>query len=595
MKKRVCDIIMETVVQRGITDCFAVTGGGAMYLDNALFHCKELNKVFNHHEQACAMAAEAYTKYSDRMALVCVTSGPGGTNTLTGVMGAWVESIPMLVISGQVRYAISVPQSGLNLRYRGTQEFNIVDTVHTMTKYAKMVVEPADIRMEVNRAIDIALSGRRGPVWLDIPMDVQSALIDEGELIPDQPYHEQYGIKETVIEEITDAIRSAARPVLLLGRGVSAGGARWMLRDMLGLFKIPILSSSSTADIVYHECPYYFGSTGSFGPRAGNFIIQNADLILGIGCSFGFSTTGFAQECFAPKAKIIAVDVSQDEMKKPGLHIDQFIHCDAALFLHLWKKSELKVVASEKWLNYCNRTYKRFSPFEAAFDKQPDERVCAYVFWSKYYKHAAKDNICVLGNNTAIIGALQTGVDTPRQRIIGNKNCGSMGYDIPAAVGTAVASDREVVLVTGDGSFMMNLQELQTIVHYGLKVKIILFENGGYNAIRQTAKNFFNGELIGCTPETGVSFPDFQKVAETFHFGYIKCEKNSDVDDALEEFFQVRGNVILEINELLDDPVIPKLMSRTLSDGSMATPALQDMAPFIDRKEYDDYMEISGK
>ena len=593
MKKRVCDIIMETIVSRGITDCFAVTGGGAMYLDNALYRNKELHKVFNHHEQACAMAAEAYARYSDKMALVCVTSGPGGTNTLTGVMGAWVESIPMIIISGQVRYAISVPQSGLNLRYRGTQEFNIVDTVKTMTKYAKMVINPLDIRMEVNKAIDIAMSGRRGPVWLDIPMDVQSAVVDEDELTPDVVIEENYVVAEAVVRDIIAELIKAKRPVILVGRGVNAGGARDLLRDALRLIKVPVLSSSSTADALYYEIENYFGSTGSFGPRTGNFIIQNADYILSIGCSLGFSSTGFAQEYFATKAKIVAVDVEPDEMKKPGIHIDKFIHSDANSFFSVLMNCNQLITAQEEWLDYCKKVKDRFSPFEAAFDKKPDERVCSYVFWSKYYKYAKQDTITVLGNNTAIIGALQTGVQTKDQRVIGNKNCGSMGYDVPAAVGAAVASGKEVVLVTGDGSFMMNLQELQTIIHYNLNIKIILFENEGYNAIRQTSKNFFNGEMIGCTPATGVSFPSFEKIAKAFGFDYQKCEKNAKVEEALSKLFSAPGPVILEISELLDDPVVPKVMSRPLPDGTLATPALQDMAPFIDKDEYDSLMRIS--
>ena len=595
MKKRVCDVIMETVVSRGIIDCFAVTGGGAMYLDNALYRNKELHKMFNHHEQACAMAAEAYARYSDKMALVCVTSGPGGTNTLTGVMGAWVDSIPMLIISGQVRYAISVPESGLNLRYRGTQEFNIVDTVKTMTKYAKMVINPLDIKMEINKAIDIAMSGRRGPVWLDIPMDVQSAVIEEEELTPNEFYREEYSVEDSLVADLVNQINKAKRPVILVGRGINAGGARDIFRESLGLIDVPILSSSSTADVLYSGIDNYFGSTGSFGPRTGNFIIQNADFILSIGCSLGFSSTGFAQEYFANKAKIVSVDVEPDEMKKPGIKVDQFIHSDAETFFEMLIKNKVKLIASEDWMDYCRKVQERFSPFEAAENKKDDERVCSYVFWSKYYKHAKEDTITVLGNNTAIIGALQTGVKFENQRVIGNKNCGSMGYDIPAAIGAAVASLKEVILVTGDGSFMMNLQELQTIMHYGLKIKIVLFENGGYNAIRQTSKNFFNNELIGCTPESGVSFPSFESLAITFGYEYYKCEKNADVDDALDLLFKSNKPMIMEISELYDDPVVPKVMSRTLPDGTLATPALQDMAPFIDKEEYDELMSISNE
>ena len=326
---------------------------------------------------------------------------------------------------------------------------------------------------------------------------------------------------------------------------------------------------------------------------AGNFIIQNADLILSIGCSLGFSTTGFAQEHFATNAKIIAVDVEPDEMKKPGLKISKFIQCDALTFLEKLRGKIGNVTVEKKWINYCEKVKSRFSPVEAAFNKKDDDRVCSYVFWSKFYKYAKKDSIVVLGNNTAIIGGLQVGTQKQGQRIIGNKNCGSMGYDIPAAIGAAVASNKEIVLITGDGSFMMNLQELQTIKHYRLNIKIILFENNGYNAIRQTSKNFFNGEMIGCTPETGISFPSFKAIASDFGFEYQSCICNGDVDSVLKQFFSSKNSILLEVNELLDDPIIPKVMSRPLLDGTLLTPGLQDMAPFIDKTELDDLMSIS--
>lgn len=584
---------MEALISRGIRTCFAVTGGGAMYLDNALFKCKEMNKLFNHHEQACAMAAEGYYKASGKMALVCVTSGPGGTNTLTGVMGAWVDSIPMIVVSGQVRYEISVPKSGLKLRYRGTQEFNIVDTVKTMTKYAKMVINPLDIRMEINKAIDIALSGRRGPVWLDIPMDVQSAIVDTDDLTSCRDFQEAHSISKECLEDIIEQLKKAKRPVILAGRGISTSSATNDFRKMVDILCVPALTSSSGAGILYHEDKYYYGSSGSFGPRAGNFIIQNADFILSIGCSLSFSSTGFAQQYFAPQAVIYAVDVERDELRKPGLHINKAIISDVNHFIKQIVQVSERIDVPAKWLEYCKLVKNRFPPFEAAFDKNDNERVCSYVFWSKYYKYAKDDTITVLGNNTAIIGGLQTGTYKKDQMIIGNKNCGSMGYDVPAAIGAAVGSSREVILVTGDGSFMMNLQELQTIKHYGLNIKIVLFENNGYNAIRQTHKNFFNGELIGCTPETGVSFPSFEKVSEAFGFVYQKCETNGQIDDALSTFFSTNDNVVLEISELLDDPIVPKVMSRPLPDGTLATPALQDMAPFIDKNEYDELMKIS--
>lgn len=588
MKKRVADIILDTLVERGITDCFAVVGGGAMFLDNALLHCEEMQKYFNHHEQACAMAAEAYARASGRMALVCVTSGPGGTNTLTGVMGAWVDSIPMIIISGQVRYAISVPKSGLRLRTRGVQEFDITNTVKTMTKYSKIVIDPLDIRMEINKAIDIALSGRRGPVWLDIPQDVQSAIIDVDDLTDNVAIDKQNNSIDA--EYIFEKIASAKRPVFLVGGGIVSTCQRDKFRQLSEHWQIPVVSSFNGTDVLYRQNSLSFGPIGPCGQRSANIIIQNSDLIISLGCCLGFSTTGFAQDNFAPHAKIICIDIDEEEMKKPGLVYDRQFVCDLKTALDSLLSYPCSIKAREEWIGYCKDVKNRFSPFEASLGRHPNERVCSYVFWKKYFDVMDDNSILVLGNNSAITSVLQIGNEKKGQHVFANHNCGSMGYDIPASIGMSVALKTEINLATGDGSFMMNLQELQTIKHHNLPIKIMLFENQGYNAIRQTSKNFFNGELIGCTPETGVSFPSFEDIAKTFGFSYIKCETNEEVEKCLTKLKSSIGPTIMEISQLLDDPVNPKVMSRTDENGKMLSPALQDMYPFIDEKELKELM-----
>lgn len=589
MKRRVADIIMDCLVENGVTDCFAVVGGGAMFLDNALLHCEKITKYFNHHEQACAMAAEGYARSSSRMPLVCVTSGPGGTNTLTGVMGAWVDSIPMLIISGQVRYAISVPKSGLKLRTRGVQEFDIVNTVKTMTKYSKLVINPLDIKMEVSKAIEIARSGRQGPVWLDIPQDVQSATVEEDELTPveSQCVNEGDGFN---VHYVMDALQNAKRPIFLVGAGVAVTGARDMFRQLGKKIKVPVVASFAGSDVLYREHPLHMGTIGPVGQRGANFAVQNSDLIIAIGCSLGFSTTGFSQPDFAPGARIISIDIDTEEMKKPGLTYMKQFYCNLRDALAALLLEDVSYTALKEWLDYCARVKQRFTPYEAAVGKSPEERVCSYVFWESFYKKMPDDMLLVLGNNSAITSALQIGNMKKGQHILTNYDCGSMGYDIPAAIGVAVANKQQVFLATGDGSFMMNLQELQTIKHHRLPVKILLFENDGYNAIRQTSKNFFKGELIGCSPETGVSFPRFDDVACTFGFNYIKCSTNADVEDCLDRLLKAEGPTIMEISQLLDDPVMPKVMSRTDENGRMMSPALQDMYPFISKEELDALM-----
>ncbi len=591
MKKRVADIIMDLLVENGITDVFAVVGGGAMHLDNALALNDRIHPYFNHHEQACAMAAESYARLSGRLAAVCVTSGPGGTNTLTGVMGAWQDSLPLLVISGQVRYDTTIGATGLPLRYRGVQEFDIVNSIGNMTKYAVMVIDPLSIRRELLKAIQIALSGRRGPVWLDVPMNVQSAIVDTDDLYPAEESAVMLPVAdEREIEELMDLLTRAKRPCLLAGNGIPNSGTTAEFRKWAEITGIPVIAAAIAADVMYRDFGRFYGMSGSIGPRPGNFIVQNADVIVSLGCTLGYKMTGFAQEYFAPKAYIVAVDIDENEMKKPGVRIDRLIHTDLHLFFEKALRQARPIPVDPVWLDYCDRLKARFSPFEPGEGLDPADRVCSYYFWKQYERFEPDDSISILGNNTANSSKLQIGVRKAGQRIVANNNCGSMGADLPETVGAAVVSGRPVVCLTGDGSIMMNLQELQTIRHYRLPAKIVVFTNDGYAAIRQTSKNFFNGVLIGCTPESGVSFPDFAKVADTFGFPFRCCPDNASVEESLRWLFGTEGMAMLEVKQRFDDPVSPKVMSRMNADGTFSTPAMHDMAPFLSKEDLENLM-----
>lgn len=592
MKKRVADIIMDTLVEYGVTDCFAVVGGGAMHLDNALLVCDKMNKVFNHHEQACAMAAEAYARYSGKMAAVCVTSGPGATNTLTGVMGAWQDSIPMIVLSGQVRYAISVPQSGLDLRYRGIQEFQIIPTVKNMTKYAVMLTDPLAVKQELVKAIRIAMDGRRGPVWLDVPQDIQNARVEEDDLYLVEMFEsEMPELNLDEIKEILKSLQEAKRPCILAGSGIRSSHSFEAFLEFTEKMQIPVVGGAWVADNLYMDHPLYFGPSGNVGPRTGNFVLQNADVILALGNSLGFRQTGFNQEGFAPKAKIYMVDADANEAKKPGLRIEKLIHAELKGFFSVVNKMDILVSEHDEWMAYCNKLKSRFSPFEAVEGGvEESERISSYYFWKVFQKYEADDSVLALGNNTANTAKLQIGVKKKEQRTLTNYTCGSMGYDVPAALGAAVASGKRVFCVTGDGSVMMNLQELQTIVQYNLPVSLVVFSNDGYGAIRQTSKNFFNGAYIGCTPDSGVSFPSFQKVAETFGFKYICCKNNGELEDTVQKLINSNERVLLEVLQAFEDPVTPKVMSRLDENGNMQTPVLHDMYPFLDEKEMKELM-----
>lgn len=591
MKKRVADIIMDILCKNNIKDCFAVVGGGAMHLDNALAICNDINKYFNHHEQACAMAAEAYARLSGKIAAVCVTAGPGGTNTLTGVMGAWQDSLPLIVISGQVRYETSIEKSGLPLRYRGIQEFDIINSVKNMTKYAVMIKDPLSIKKELQKAIDVAMSGRRGPVWIDVPLDIQSAIVEEEELYPiDKDIVKLPSASNDDIEFIFNILENAKRPCILAGSGIRSSNTMQEFLKFIDKIGIPVIGGAWVADILYDEHPLYYGLSGNIGPRTGNFILQNADAIITLGNSLSFRQTGFNQEGFAPNAKIIMVDVDENEPKKPGLNIFKFIHSDLSLFFQKVLAFEYEIHINVKWKEYCDNLKTRFTPFESINNIIMEDRVSSYYFWKKFREIEPMDSILALGNNTGNSSKLQIGVQKVDQRTLTNYTCGSMGYDLPAAIGAAVAAKKNVICVTGDGSIMMNIQELQTIKQYELPIKVIIFSNEGYGAIRQTCKNFFNNTYIGCTEESGISFPEFKKVAETFGYSYICCNNNLEVEESLKLLFRMDERVILEVKQRFDDPVSPKVMSRLNVDGTFSTPALHDMAPFLSKAELESLM-----
>lgn len=591
MKRRVADIIVDILEENNITDCFLVVGGGAMHLDNALALNHNINKYCNHHEQACAMAADAYARVSGKMAAVCVTSGPGATNAITGVMGAYQDSLPMIVISGQVRYEVSSMQTGLPLRYRGIQEFDIITSVRNMTKYAVMITDPLSVRAEMEKAIRIALSGRRGPVWIDVPLDIQSTMVESDELYIDTcaETHKK-NIENSDLECMMELLQTAKRPCILGGTGIISADVRDEFITFVEKAGIPVISGGWCTDMLYTDHPLYFGLSGDIGSRTSNFIVQNADVILVLGNSLSFRQTGYAQDKFAVNAKIIWVDADENERKKPGMRAELFICADLHDFFDACKNLQMDISVPKKWLGYCNNLRTRFTPYESIETIDNEARVNSYYFWKVFEESAPDDAVIAMGNSRANAAKIQVGVKKAKQRAITNYLCGSMGFELPAAIGCAVALHREILCITGDGSIMMNLQELQTIIHNKLPVKVIVFSNEGYEAIRQTCKNFFQGTYLGCTEESGISFPDFQKVFKAFGFVCNCCENNDEVRDKLQWFLETKGHVFLEIKQQIDNPLIPKVMSRMREDGTFETPALHDMAPFLDKEELSELM-----
>lgn len=582
MKKRVADIIAEILIKHNITDLFSVVGGGAMFLNDAFGHNDKLHVIFNQHEQACTIAAEGYVRASGKMAAVCVTTGPGGINALNGVLGAFQDNYPMIVISGQVRYETTADSTGLPLRFMGEQEHNIVDTVKPLTKYAVMVKNVLDVRYEVEKAIYLAQEGRKGPCWVDVPLNIQGAVVEENDLREYVPEEKVYTWnKEVFLEEL----KKAKRPVILTGSAIRSTNYVDNFRRLAEKMGIPVLAATYNADLLTWDHPCYYGNFGVIGGRAGNFIVQNADLVIGMGCRMAYRQIGFNFEAFSPGSRRMVIDVDENELKKPTLRIDIPICADIRNIIDdLLEETDFHNDIKE-WLNYCNVLKSRFPVYLDKFNHS--ERVNPYYFTKNLYSVLQDDAVIVLGNSSIAGHVLQMGIQKAAQRVINNMNCGSMGYDLPAAIGAAQSLNKEITLITGDGSIMMNLQELMTAKHYDLPIKVFIFSNGGYRAIVRTQQNMFQGRFTGCTKQTGVEMPDFSKIAYAFDIPYFKISCHENLNSKLEEVYAVNGLVICEVLQDYDQAIEPRVMSRKLDDGTLVSPVIDDLFPFLDRNDYE--------
>jgi acetolactate synthase-1/2/3 large subunit len=585
MKRRISDIIADYLADRNITDVFCLVGGGAMFLNDAFGHNERITVTYNQHEQACSMAAEGYVRASGKPAVVCVTTGPGGTNAITGVLGAFQDNYPMLVISGQVRYPTCADSTGLSLRFMGEQEHNIVDTVKPLTKYAVMVKKPEDVLYEIEKALYLAEEGRKAPCWVDIPMDIQSREFETDDL-------RHFEIPKTKSEWDMSAfiseIKRAKRPVILTGSAIRSTGYVEKFRQLAAKLNIPVLAATYNADLFTNDDPAYYGNFGIIGGRVGNFIMQNADLVIAMGCRMTFRQIGFNYEQFSPNSKRIVFDVDENELKKPTLRIDMPICADIKTVIDdLIAADNFRFEDSQGWLDYCKMLRVKFPMYLDKFSEGKAGQVNPYYFVKQLKSHMKPDSVIVLGNSTIAAHILQLGIELPEQRIINNMNCGSMGYDLPAAIGAAVAVKKSVTLITGDGSIMLNIQELMTVKHYKLPIKIFISCNGGYRGIVRSQSNMFAGRYTGCTEDTGVEMPDFSKVAVAFDIPFVKISGYADLDAKLSEIYAMDGPVVVEWPQDPEQVIEPRVMNRKTEDGSIVSSDIDDMAPFLDRDVYE--------
>ena len=731
MKIKLAAYVAKLLVNHGITQCFSITGGGAMHLNDGFGHEPGLRTLYMHHEQACAIAAESYARIYNKPALLCVTTGPGGTNAITGVVGAWLDSIPMVVISGQVRYDNTARWSGVGIRSMGDQEFDITRSIDCMTKYSKMVLDPMSIRYEVEKCIWLCQTGRPGPCWLDIPVDIQGTFIEDTGLrgfdpekylqevqaeldridedeehahkaarskyansdmrdpllnisFRKQRYQSRPGHVDRnspVISEILDKITRSRRPVFYTGNGIRIAGAEDLFLKVADRLGIPVVVGWNATDIIPSDHPLKAGQPGGRGDRPGNFAVQNADFILSIGSRLSIRQVGYNFTTWAREAFTVVCDIDEEELKKPSVHIDVPIHADAWELLKAlderldelgigghggaFRNTEtLRRIGYENgcclfdggtgkdgrnWRQQCAYWMKKYDPFQPKFLEHGDEEATnVYAFLRMLSEKLAPGQVTVTGNGSPCVAGAQVYKIKDGSRFISQDAIASMGYDLPAAIGACVAchsvsgktypisyyggedhderlvEDKahaigeqetarmrnpewsgihehypayyqyDVICTTGDGSIMMNLQELQTIASHKMPIKIFLINNGGYHSIRQTQHNIFNGApLVGIGVDSfDLSFPEFERIADAFGIAYRRIEHNSEMETVITEALRFRGPLICEVIVSLDQPFEPGSAVKKHPDGSLSSPPLEDMKPFLPTEELKSQMFI---
>lgn len=598
MKIKVSNYISQFLVDHGIDTAFTVTGGGAMHLNDAFGHQDGMHCVYNHHEQACAIAAESYARIHNKIAACVVTTGPGGTNAITGVVGGWLDSIPMLIISGQVRYDTTARWSGLGIRAMGDQEFEITKAIDCMTKYCEMVTDKNKIRYCLEKALKLSQQGRPGPCWLDIPLDIQGSYVDTDDLYPydgegDEALPEVPS--DEVILQVIDMIKNAERPVFNAGNGIRIAGAFDEFRSVIEKLNIPVVTGWDSIDLIEDEHPLYTGRAGIMGDRPGNFAVQNSDVFFSVGSRLSIRQVGYNYKSWARCAKKIVVDVDPEELKKPTVNPDMPICADAKAFLKRMNEllSDEKLFTKESW-NECCQKWKKDYPVVLPKHYEQTEPVNVYAFIKELSSRLNEGQITVVGNGSACVVGSHGYVIKKDQRFIINSAIASMGYDLPAAIGACVCdSTQDIINVTGDGSIQMNLQELQTIVQNKLPIKIFMINNGGYHSIRQSQMNFFGEPLVGVGEDSrDLSFPDMSKLIPAYGIPYVRIEKNADLGAKIEETLSIDGYAFCEIMVDPEQKFEPKSATKKLPDGSLVSAPLEDLAPFLPREELEKIMFI---
>jgi len=585
MKQRVADFITDKLYQAGGKNVFLITGGMIMHLTDALRQHGRQTYTCCHHEQAAVMAAEAYGRFTGELGVAYVTAGPAALNTLTGVVGALVDTSPCIVVAGQSK----VSQAKVTgPRQFALQGFNTLPIFRQVTKYAVMLDDISRVRYEVEKAISIAQAPRVGPVWIEVPIDIQGMSFDPDEYEGYVPPEEDRPVTTCSTHEIrrvAEWIRHSRRPCLLAGAGVRLSGAVETLRQTVEQLGIPLLTSRLGMDLVDHRHPLFVGRPGTYGERSANFTIQNCDLLLVVGCRLGIGLVGYDFADFARHARKIVVDVDEAELSKPAVVPDIPIRADARTFLErLGRELHDYRLENTRWVKQTQH-WKRAYPVDLPEYQNETDGINSYHFVSAMSEKAPSDAVFVLDTGSCFHVFAQAFKVKQGQRHIITGGLSTMGY-WPAAVGVARASGKEVYCVTGDGSLQFNLQELQTMVHNRLPIKTIVLNNGGYLLIRLTQQNFQDGRLIGTDEDSGVSCPDLEKIAGAYGVKFFRISRLEEMEPVLDELMAYPGSAICEVMTPQNQLLMPRVSSRKREDGTMESMPYDDMFPFLPREEY---------
>ncbi len=591
---KVSDYIIKCLEKTGAKHMFMLPGGGAMHLNDSLGRSEQIQYICCLHEQACAIAAEAYARVTNNIGLLMVTTGPGGTNALTGIAGAFLESTPVFVVSGQVKRMDMINQQGI--WQQGMQELDIISIVKPITKYAALVDNPQTIRYHIEKALYKATHGRKGPVWLDIPLDVQASMIDEDSLIGYAPLPKPKNTRlQTQVLHLIDILNQSERPVLLAGNGIRLANSIPEFEQLAEILQIPVLTTWNGIDLLEETHPFYYGRPGGLGHRYANFIQQNSDFFLSIGARLNLLQTGYNFDGFARKATKIMVDIDPAELHKINVRPDIPICADAKEFIQLLLENKDKIIKKDRsaWFSYCKQVKAKYPIVQPEYWEQK-QLVNTYCLLETISKHMTPDDIYVSGSSGSCIDISMQAFQVKKgQRVFCTKGLASMGYGLPSTIGACLAGNgKRTVGVNGDGGFVMNIQELETIARLQLPIKIFVLSNRGYGAIKATQTNLFDAHLVGCNEDSGLSIPPIARIAAAYNLKTIVIESNQELDQKVQEALDYDGPVICEVMTPIELTAVPKQVSYKRSDGQMESKPLEYMNPAIPDTEMEQFMLI---